>query len=135
MNRYPMSSFVLLLLLDWFMAPERANFEGVPNLLAFAYGLDPFAPDLNGLPVGSWLAIDGTAFLQVQYRRPIGDFGVDHFVHLSTDLLEWHGPGPETGLTMVTEPAGDGLNHRVTLRLPIDPGAIQYYLRFSVGLR
>ena len=113
----------------------QPNLEGVPNLLAFAYGLDPFAPDLTGLPVGSWLEIDGAAFLQVQYRRPIGGFGIDHFVHLSTDLVEWHAPGPETGLTMVTEPAGDGLNYRVTLRLPIAPGAIEYYLRFSLGLR
>ena len=58
--------------------------DGVPNLLAYALGFDPFSPDSNVLPSAD--IVDGR--LAFTFNR-VADPGLIYTVEVSTDLINW----------------------------------------------
>jgi hypothetical protein len=97
--------------------------DGASNLLEWALGLDPAAPDatssaegIAGLPVAETWS-DGTdTYLALHVRRPVGRLGVSYSAEASDDLLSWtpaiqaaaplaNGDGTETVVFRDTVPA------------------------------
>ncbi len=75
-----------------------ANADGVPNLLAYASGLDPWTPATTenfGRPAAGFSA----GHLTLSYARPFGISDIDYTVEVSGDLSSWYsGSGHTTEL-------------------------------------
>jgi hypothetical protein len=59
--------------------------DGIPNLLKYAFGLNPTQQVTNGLPVVT--VVNG--FLQVSFNRPDTDTDITYIVETSDDLVNW----------------------------------------------
>lgn len=94
--------------------------DGAPNLLEFALGMNPsladavaFGADHPGLPAGRILNLDGTNYLSLRVRRPMGRLGISYATEAGGDLRHWQ-PGVPVGLP---ETNGDG-SETLTFRDP-----------------
>ncbi len=98
--------------------------DGIPNLLEYAFRLNPEAPDVSGLPQFS--LIDGVATLI--YRRVTTASDIQYAIEKSADLATWEPANAsqqrisldgnvETMRATVTAP-GDGLFLRVAVTRP-----------------
>jgi hypothetical protein len=69
------------------VAGDNANpaGDGIPNLLKYAFGLDPSVTENSGLPVVT--APDG--FLQVSFNLQSADTDITYIVETSDDLVNW----------------------------------------------
>jgi hypothetical protein len=79
------------------------------NLLEFALGMNPNAPDAlpfgphqPGLPIGQFHSVFGTNYLSLLVKRPIGRIGINYASEVSSDLATWT-PGVQDG-----SPFGNG---------------------------
>ena len=63
--------------------------DGIPNLLEYAFGLDPFVASSNGLPFGAVQNGSGTNYLALTFRRPISATDCTYTVMVSDDLSQW----------------------------------------------
>ncbi len=63
--------------------------DGIPNLLEYALGLNPLAPDLGGLPAGAIETVDATSYLTLTVNRNPLATGLTWIVEVSDDLLDW----------------------------------------------
>jgi hypothetical protein len=115
--------------------PADPEEDGVPNLFEYALGLDPWAADADGLPVGRLVEIEGERYLSFEHRRLIGEHGLEYRVEISTDLEQWTDAEEHWSGEPEIEPTGDGLTERVTRRLPIEESPTQRFLRLAITQR
>jgi hypothetical protein len=64
--------------------------DGIPNLMEYALGLSPKAPNSSGLPVASIQNIGGTNYLAVAYKQVLYDTDISYTVQVSGDLVTWN---------------------------------------------
>jgi hypothetical protein len=75
-----------------------ANADGVPNLLAYAAGLDPWTPATNANFGRPSVAVSEER-LMLSYARPFAVSDIDYTVEVSGDLASWYsGSGYTTEL-------------------------------------
>ncbi|HLS28181.1 MAG TPA: family 10 glycosylhydrolase [Opitutales bacterium] len=127
--------------LEWlethFSEEERADPEitspdadplgsGISNLLSFAFGIDPLAPDSTMMPA---IAADETGAL-FTFRRMADEIGFDYILESSTNLIDWNRvthPVEEVSV----ETNGDG-TEKVTLRVRTENES-RFFLRLRIG--
>ena len=97
------------------------DFNGLNNLLEYAFNLDPNASAAEGLPVNAVTInpADGKKHLHLSYRRWIGGGGLEYVVETSTDLANWSAAG--ANLTADGAPAANGDGVTETVNLWINP--------------
>ena len=91
--------------------------RGVPNLLCYAFGLNPNAPDRSLLPTASVQVkpADGLRYYTFTYRQLIGGGGPAYAVEVSLDAVAWLPAAPNLE-TISTTPNADGITQTVTVR-------------------
>ncbi len=71
--------------------------DGVPNLIKYALGLNPFAPATGSqLPVESILPVSGQNYLALTVNRTAQATDVTYIVEVSSDLVTWMSGPPFT---------------------------------------
>ncbi len=120
-------------------APELDfDFDGLPNLLEYALGLDPTKPEAAGRPLLSVREIDGAKYLALTFHRSARATDLCYTVQASGDLHRWsdlassfHG-GLTSGPGFVGE-SGSGPDFRVEVRdlVPFDAAA-RRFLRLQI---
>jgi hypothetical protein len=66
--------------------PDR---DAIPNLLEYAFALDPLVASDEGVPVGSLTATGGTDFLTLTFQRPASATDLTYRVLVSSNLYAW----------------------------------------------
>ncbi|HLS28167.1 MAG TPA: endo-1,3-alpha-glucanase family glycosylhydrolase [Opitutales bacterium] len=87
-------------------ATADASGNGIPNLLAYALDLDPFATSREGLPEVGTIDVDGETYLTLTYKRPIGINDIAYHVEVSSDLVDWESGDDQTVPVSVTRESG-----------------------------
>jgi hypothetical protein len=59
--------------------------DGIPNLLKYAFGLNPTQRETTGLPV----VADVGGYLEVTFNMPVTDTDITYIVETSDDLVNW----------------------------------------------
>ncbi len=72
------------------------DLDAIPNLLEYAFALDPLAPSKEGLPGGSLTTTAGMDFLTLTFQRPAGATDLTYTVLVASNLYAWN-----TGCTFV----------------------------------
>ncbi len=111
--------------------------NGLPNLLKFAFGLDPYSPSLAGLPV---ITIEPPAptdprYLTLRYHRLLTPGPIQYVVETSGDFTTWTSTPADYEEIAPTTPNGDGLTETVTVRvLPAigTPGTPARFIRVRI---
>jgi hypothetical protein len=68
--------------------------DGIPNLMKYAFNLNPFVPSTGGLPQGSLPTIGGTNYLALTFKQVLFATDISYTVQVSGDLITWNsGPG------------------------------------------
>jgi hypothetical protein len=81
--------------------------DGIPNLLKFAFAMDPYSHDRQGLPVIDLTNLGGEQVTRLRFRRLTGDHGLHYRILVSENLIDWDDassqllPGEEIGLSPV----------------------------------
>lgn len=70
--------------------------DAIPNLLEYAFALDPLVASINGLPAGSLTENRGTNFLTLRFQRPVAATDLTYTVLVGDNLSAWN-----TGCTLV----------------------------------
>ena len=93
--------------------------NGLQNILAYAFNIDPNAVDHSLLPAVSWQInpVDQLKYLTFSYRRLLDDIGLVYSVELSPDLLAWNPAGLSIEEANPPVPNVDGLTETVTVRV------------------
>ena len=93
--------------------------NGLQNILAYAFNIDPNAVDPTLLPAVSWQInpVDQLKYLTFSYRRLLDDIGLVYAVELSPDLLSWNPGGLSIEEPNPPVPNADGLTETVTVRV------------------
>jgi hypothetical protein len=88
--------------------------DGIPNLVEFAFNLNPRAASHPGLPRAFLQNISGQDYLHVQYIQRGEPAGVQYLLQTSPDLLSWN-TSPASFSQVSASDNGDGTS-LVTLR-------------------
>jgi N-acetylmuramoyl-L-alanine amidase len=100
--------------------------DGIPNLLKYAFGLDPWTPARNELPITSR---EGDK-LRFGFRQAVEATDLDFIVEISDDLPSWRPAGDEVEVVSAQEE--DGIRYVVVEdKQPISAGA-KRFLRIRV---
>lgn len=96
--------------------PDRDN---IPNLLEYAFNLNPRAPDTGGLPFSVKMAnpADGEDYLEFTYRRRIGAVGITYTIETSADCTTWSPATSQYQTAAGPLATGDGASETITVRL------------------
>ena len=70
--------------------------DGIPNVLEYAFALDPLVASTGGLPAGSLTETGGTQYLALRFQRPMSATDLTYRVLVASNLYAW-----ETGCTLV----------------------------------
>ena len=106
--------------------------DGIENQLEQAFGGDPETSDLSILPVSETIEDDGQSYLQISYRKPDFENGLNYTVQTVTDLNgTWSSSTNEVELITVTSETGgyDRYTYRRVTPLSLHEKA---FLRVSV---
>ncbi len=111
--------------------------NGVPNLLKYAFALDPYSPSLTGLPVTTIEppAPASPRYLTLRYRRLLVRDPIQYVIEVSSDFLTWASAPADYEEIAPATPTGDGLSETVTIRvLPAleTPAAPARFIRVRV---
>ncbi|HIL69398.1 MAG TPA: hypothetical protein EYG38_06055, partial [Verrucomicrobia bacterium] len=63
--------------------------DGLPNLLEYAYGLDPKSPDSEAILTAAIVQQDGDLFLDITYRRQKHPLDLSYTLEFSENLSDW----------------------------------------------
>jgi hypothetical protein len=105
----------------------------LPNLVEYAFGLDPRSAD--SLPFSVSVATHpetGAPHLAVSYRRLIAPGALSYTLQTSSDLSTWAAPASQPEL-LSTSPNADGLTETVTVRINPALGAAPAFVRVQVS--
>ena len=106
--------------------------DGIENQLEQAFGGDPEKSDLSILPISDTIEDDGQSYLQISYRKPSFENGLNYTVETVTDLNgTWSNSTSEIDLISITLEAGgyDRYTYRRVSPLSLNEKA---FLRVSV---
>jgi hypothetical protein len=104
---------------------DDPNNTGIPNLLAYAFKINPTFSDPDGLPQLGML----NGYLTITYVQRIPPTDVTYTVQVSGDLVNWDS-GPEYTTQVSITPNGDGLTETVVVEDNILPDPITNTRRF-----
>jgi uncharacterized repeat protein (TIGR03803 family) len=111
--------------------PATPAWDGIPNLLKYAFNLNPLASGISAVPMGSVMSIGGTNYLTLTYTQDIFAGDIAYIPEVSGDLIKWNsGPG-YTAPVSVT-PNGDGVTETVIVRDATPMGAAPRFIRLRV---
>lgn len=83
--------------------------DGIPNLLEYAFALDPLGSSREGLPTTAIEEFESQMYLTISYRRPEDRTDLLYRVEVSSDLDGWTELDQEL-LTIRIEPGDDGID-------------------------
>ena len=92
---------------------EDPDCDGIPNLMEYAFGLDPHDYSDEGAPL---VQLEG-GFLSITYTRLIGASDLTYQVEWSSDLKEWI---EADDIPEVLSGEGSSLTERVVVKVPDD---------------
>ncbi len=75
--------------------------DGLPNLMEYAFDMNPLSGLMDGQPVPEIVGRDGKRYLALRYRLRAGDTSLLAKTQVSSDLFAWH------ELNVIAEPVGD----------------------------
>ena len=107
--------------------------DGIPNLIEYAFNLNPRAVDHAALPRAYLATSGGHNYLEVQFTQRNAPAGIQYIPETSMDLISWS--DNTSGFTQITsQDNGDGTS-LLTLRLqaPVDNSAA-VFVRIAVRL-
>ena len=101
--------------------------DGIPNLMEYAFGLNPKVPNLSGLPSASIQNLGGTNFLTITYKQVLYNTDISYTVQVSSDLVTWDsGPGFTTPIGQPID-NGDGTETwTVQSLVPVDLATVRF---------
>ncbi len=106
-------------------APEaNPAADGTPNLLKYAYNLDPLQPSAAHQPV----ATKEAGSLALTYTKMPGATDLAYTVEQSTDLTQWAPVAPTNQVV-----ADDGIQQTIVARVPTAGHEGRMFLRLRVG--
>ena len=106
--------------------------DGVPNLLEYAFGMDPQVANRTGLPTSGIETFSGTPHLVFRYRRLLGNHGLDYHEEISSTLSSWSDAASAWTGNEESTPNPDGITETVTRRLPIPSEPSRRMVRLRV---
>jgi uncharacterized repeat protein (TIGR03803 family) len=89
--------------------------DGIPNLLKYAFNLNPWANGTGGLPVVSIMTIGGTNYLALTYIENIYASDLSYIPEVSGDLKTWNFGAGYVSPVSVT-PNADGVTESVIVQ-------------------
>ena len=115
-------------------ATDDVLHSGVPNLLAYAFDIDPNAVDPTLLPSVSAEVnpLNGLRYLTLTYRRLLQNLGLTYQIEVSPDLLTWDTTQSAIEELAPAVPNADGLSETVTVRIHPALGTNPQYVRVRV---
>jgi uncharacterized delta-60 repeat protein len=92
--------------------------DGIPNVVEFAFNLDPKVAARSGLPTAAvqMNTADGKDYLVLTYHRRRGNSGINFVVEVSNDLAQWLASASRLEEMGATPDAG-GLTETVNVRV------------------
>ena len=82
--------------------------DGIENQLEQAFGGDPETSDLTILPISETIKEDGQSYLQISYRKPDFENGLNYTVETVTDVNgTWSSSTSEVELISITSESGE----------------------------
>ena len=102
------------------------------NRIEYAFAMDPFDPDRDGLPSTDIVEVGGQKRLKFQYRRLTGLHGVTYEIGISNALGGW--TNAEASLLPIEEstPGPSPGTENVSRYLPLQPNQPQQFLRMGI---
>ena len=64
--------------------------DGIPNLLEYAFGMDPLAATTAGFPVAGLTTTQGTRFLTLTFQRPASATDLTYRLLVSSNFYQWN---------------------------------------------
>ncbi len=107
--------------------------DGIPNLMKYALGLDPFSNGTAGLPVSAIITTGSGNYLTLTYTQVLSDTDITYAVQVSTDMTNWNsGPGYTDPPTSVNDPGGATQTVTVQSATPINGATPVQFMRLQV---
>jgi hypothetical protein len=109
--------------------------DGIPNLLKYALGLDPYSDGSGGLPTLGTVQVGNSFCLTLTYTQVIADTDIDYVVEVSPDMAAWTS-GTDATRVFRSINSADGLTKQVTVRdlTPVDPVLMpSRYIRLRIN--
>lgn len=127
---------------QWFTPAQLANpaisgnsaepaGDGVPNLLKYAFNLDPLINGIAYLPATSVAAIGGNHYLTLTYTQDMFASGITYVPQVSSDLVHWFSGAGYVAPVSAT-PNGDGVTETVVVQCVTPMGATPQFIRLQV---
>jgi len=97
--------------------------QGVPNLLAYSFNLNPTQPNRDGLPTVGQVTVNAQQYLAITYTQLLGVSDLTYTIQSSTDLVTWT---PVNTAPVAT--VNNGLTATVTVRdtTALAPGELRF---------
>ncbi len=110
--------------------PLAKSADGIPYLLKFALGMDPWADSVGQLPM---ISLEG-ANVSLYFRKARAATNLDYLVQGSPDLLTWTDLTTATD-TALSQPPVTGLSDEWidTYRVSVPQSGNKYFLRLKVS--
>ncbi len=105
--------------------------DGIPNLLKYAFNLNPLANCVNAMPVESVMTAGGTNYLTLTYTQDIFASDVTYMPEVSVDMQNWSSGALYFSPVSVT-PNADGVTETVIVQDLAPMGASPQFLRLMV---
>lgn len=105
--------------------------DGIPNLLKYAFNLNPWASGVSALPCGSMMAIGGTNHLTLTYIQDLYATDITYTPEVSSDLHTWNSGLGYTAPVSVTNNA-DGVTETVIVQSLVPKGSAPGFIRLRV---
>jgi hypothetical protein len=95
------------------------DLDGVPNLLEYAFNLDPGIASMVGLPISAFKInpADGLEYVEFTYRRRTGILAISYTIQTSEDCIAWSNDPSKYEVAGPPVPLGDGFTELVTVRI------------------
>ena len=113
--------------------------DAIPNLLEYAFALDPLVASNEGLPAGSLTATGGTEFLTLTFQRPASATDLTYRVLVSNNLYAWDNGGTFIGTNITSTTNAALISRAMTNAVETDvvrdgwpaPGAAARYMKIQ----
>jgi hypothetical protein len=109
------------------------DFDGISQLLEFAFGGNPNASDTSILPIHELVEDSSSTYLELRATRPIGLQDISYNPKTTTDLSSW--PGDSTGIanaSPIPQNNGDGTETLLYRRSQAISAADQAFMRIDI---
>ena len=105
--------------------------DGIPNLVEFAFNLNPRAVSHPSLPAGFMAAVGGTNYFHFVFVQRDAPAGVQYIPQVSADLVDWNASA--TNFAPVSVAASTNSTSLVTMRLQTPEDATsQRFVRVAI---